>query len=365
MKVLIHLNSMGKGGAERVVSVLAKQMINDGMELVVVTRTKDADEYELPKSVERVVIDDSLTTDFKPLKVMARVMKLRRIIADKKPDIVISFCNNANFRASLSLMGVMVPLLVSVRNDPVRDYAPHRAMTRIMECKASGCVFQTKMAQSFFSERLQSKSRIIANPINEKYLINDNAERADRHETENIISTVGRISKQKNQLLLIKAIERLKEKYPDIKLHLYGEDFGDGTKQLMDEYIAAHELEKYVVYKGVSDSLDKELPKTKLFVLPSDYEGMPNSLMEAMALGMPVISTDCPCGGPAELIVNGESGILVPVGDEVSLTEAIDRVLSDTGLQERLAKGASKKLKMAAPQVIYSQWKDYITEIIG
>ena len=284
---------------------------------------------------------------------------IEKIFEEEKPDIVISFCNKANFRASLSMVGINIPLLVSVRNDPKMDYAPYALMTSIMSKRANGCVFQTNTAKAWFSGKLQGKSKIIINPIDDRYI---NVEYAGRDDVDRI-ATVGRISKQKNQLLILQAMDSLREKYPKLVLEIYGSDFGDGTKEILDRYIVEHNLTERVKFMGVCDNLETRL-QGAIFVLSSDYEGMPNALMEAMAIGMPVVATDCPCGGPRDLIRDGNNGFLFDVGDARELAGSLNILLSDKDKRLSLGMAAMKIRKQADSKTIYSQWKEYITEII-
>ena len=115
---------------------------------------------------------------------------------------------------------------------------------------------------------------------------------------------------------------------------------------------------------GQSSHLEEEIRDAALFVLPSNYEGMPNALMEAMVLGLPVIATDCPCGGPAELIEEEVSGMLVPVGDVESLAVAMERVLTDQELAERLGRNAGKLAEKVSPGKVYEEWKQYAEELM-
>lgn len=284
----------------------------------------------------------------------------------------------ANFRSVFSMLGMRIPLLVSVRSDPQIDYAPHKFLTKWMERKAAGCVFQTKDAQAFFGERLRKKSRIIWNPIDEKYLP-ENRESAkgalagggaDRQERgggagDICIITVGRITFEKNQLMLLKAFDRIKDKFPSARVRVYGEGIGGDAWKEMDAYIRQNGIAHRVEFMGPSSSLEKEIVNAALFVLPSNYEGMSNALMEAMVMGLPVIATDCPCGGCATLIKEGISGFLVPTGDDVALAEAMERVLSDKKLAEKLSENAGRLSEKVKPLKIYEEWRSYAEELAG
>ena len=377
-KILFHINSLGKGGAERVLTVLAGYFAQDGYRVSIVTLWRAENEYEVPAGVKRVNLGDEKVSGGRLALAVRRFTGLRGLIKKENPDIVISFCLKANFRSVFSMLGMRIPLLVSVRSDPQIDYAPHKFLTKWMERKAAGCVFQTKDAQAFFGERLRKKSRIIWNPIDEKYLP-ENRESAkgalagggaDRQERgggagDICIITVGRITFEKNQLMLLKAFDRIKDKFPSARVRVYGEGIGGDSWKEMDAYIRQNGIAHRVEFMGPSSSLEKEIVNAALFVLPSNYEGMSNALMEAMVMGLPVIATDCPCGGCATLIKEGISGFLVPTGDDVALAEAMERVLSDKKLAEKLSENAGRLSEKVKPLKIYEEWRSYAEELAG
>ncbi len=377
-KILFHINSLGKGGAERVLTVLAGYFAQDGYRVSIVTLWRAENEYEVPAGVKRVNLGDEKVSGGRLALAVRRFTGLRGLIKKENPDIVISFCMKANFRSVFSMLGMRIPLLVSVRSDPQIDYAPHKFLTKWMERKAAGCVFQTKDAQAFFGERLRKKSRIIWNPIDEKYLP-ENRESAkgalagggaDRQERgggagDICIITVGRITFEKNQLMLLKAFDRIKDKFPSARVRVYGEGIGGDAWKEMDAYIRQNGIAHRVEFMGPSSSLEKEIVNAALFVLPSNYEGMSNALMEAMVMGLPVIATDCPCGGCATLIKEGISGFLVPTGDDEALAEAMERVLSDKKLAEKLSENAGRLSEKVKPLKIYEEWRSYAEELAG
>lgn len=361
-KLLFHINSMGKGGAERVVSVLSQMFAGDGYEVVIVTLWRAKEEYPLAEGIRRINLGDDakLEREGRIRLAVGRLWTLRMLIRKEDPDLVISFCNKANFRCAYCMVGMQIPLLVSVRNDPRIDYFPHKGGVSQMKRRASGCVFQTEDALGCFDERFQKKSRVIWNPVDEKYLVDEERTAGGAK----YLVTVGRLSTQKNQLLLLKAFSIIRKELPGYQLRIYGEESEPGVKETLTEYIKQEQMQDCVLFMGQSSYLEKEIRDASLFILSSDYEGMPNALMEAMAMGIPVISTDCPCGGPAELIEDGVSGLLVPVGEEKELAVAIMRVLRDPGLWERLSRNGMEIRKKVSPDRIYREWRAYVDEII-
>ena len=364
-KILFHINSLGKGGAERVVSVLSGYFAEEGYEVAVATLWQAEEEYKLSPKVRRVHAGLTETDEKKGrvYRAVKRVLNFRSVLKKENPDIVISFCNKANFRSAYCMAGMKTPLLVSVRNDPKKDYAPYKRAVQRMEKRAAGCVFQTPEAQQFFSPAFQKKSRIIFNPLSENYISKETTETDFVREKR--IVTVGRIAKQKNQLLLVKAFAQIAEKYPDMIVQIYGEDGKDGSKEALEQYIQQNGLQERVLFMGQCSHSEREIKKAALFVLPSDYEGMPNALIEAMALGLPSISTDCPCGGSRLLVEENVSGMLVPVGDAEKLAEAMNRMLSNPQKAEEIGRNARKVVDKVHPEKVCGEWKEYVEELLG
>jgi glycosyltransferase involved in cell wall biosynthesis len=296
-------------------------------------------------------------------KAFIRYFKLRRCITDNKPDLVISFCNKANFRSAFALIGLKTPLLVSVRNDPKKDYAPYKLPTWYMEKKAAGCVFQTPDAMNFFSKKLRKKGKVILNPISEQYLNTGEFNKEKNGTRKKEIVTVGRITAQKNQLLLLEAFNELTKKYPEYKLKLYGDVQDKDIYEELKKYAEDNSLTDKVIFMGLSDNHQNDIKAASMFVLSSDYEGMPNVLIESMVLGIPSISTNCPCGGPNMIIENKKNGILVPVGDRKALASAMEYIITHEAEAELMGKNARKLIEQVRPEKICSQWIEFISEL--
>ncbi|MCH4191030.1 MAG: glycosyltransferase family 4 protein [Butyrivibrio sp.] len=362
-KIAFHLNCLTHGGAERVVTNLANQFAQEGYEVLVATEWTDEDEFVLDSRVKRVHVGLRTEDEHKSrlAKYFRRVHYLHEFMQKEKPDVLVAFARLAIFRALMACRHTGVPVVISVRIDPTKSYVGFRNTLQIRRYfgRAAGAVFQTEDARKFFAPRLQEQSRIILNPLTDKYI---GVPEPDRRRKE--IVNVARLADFKNQPLLVEAFARVHEKYPDYILKIYGPDSEDGSKERIEEQIRKYQLDGAVLLMGGSDQLEKEVPGAAVFAYSSDYEGMPNSVMEAMAMGLPVVSTDCPCGGPRMIIKDHQNGILVPVGDAEALAEGILYLIEHPQEADRMGREARKIAEVANAQAVFEQWRDYLNEVM-
>ena len=272
-----------------------------------------------------------------------------RAIKTYRPDIAVSFWIHPALYAFMYDRNLK--LIFSEQNDPRLEYGIMSRLARsIVLKKAKGIVFQTQDAQNYFKEKIRRKSMVIHNPI---YVSKTNGVKmADR---DSRIVTVGRLERQKNQEMLIRAFCQIKDRYPDLTLEIYGEgSLRNELQGLIDEM----NLKERVCLKGTCPNVLERIRSARLFVLPSLYEGMPNTLMEAMSMGIPAISSDCPCGGPRELIDDKVNGYLFKNTDMESLVSVMTEVLDHP--DESVSREEQKICDTHSQDIIFSLWKDYI-----
>lgn len=362
-KILFHHNCLEQGGAERVISNLANRLSQDGDEIIVATEWQGENEFRLEPEVRRIHVglreDDEHKGRF--AKIWIRMINLRKLIKAEKPDVVIGFTRKPLFRALMACMGINVPVIVAVRADPWYVYNGRgtKLAIKFLMPRADGAVFQTDLQRSFFPKYIQDKGVIILNPVNEKYF-----DDADKYQHEKKVISTGRLVDFKNQQMLLKAFVSIHDDFPEYSLELYGEDSFDGTKEILEKIISDNHAEDYIRLMGGSNELEKEIPKAEIFAFSSNSEGMPNSLLEAMCMGMPVVATDCPSGGPATIIDDGINGLLTPVGDEKAFAEAMSKLLTDKELAKALGENAKKLRDITNGDAIVASWRSYIDKTI-
>ena len=353
--LLFYINAIHDGGAERVLLQLAKRFAACGYRAVVVTSFVDEWEYPVPEGVERLSIEQAQLPQSRLKRNLSRIKALRRLIREYKPAALISFMAEPNFRAVIASRFLPVKTIVSVRNDPEREYGGRlgRIIGKWLLPLADGCVFQTEEAKKWFPKRLQRKSRVIMNQVDERFF-----HVTDAGET-GYVMTAGRLTAQKNQALLIRAFAAIAGEVEE-ELRIYGE--GE-LRRPLEALIANLGMEGRIRLMGASDDMPAALAGCKLFVLSSDFEGMPNALLEAMAAGRCCVSTACPCGGPEAVIENGVSGLLVPVGAEEALSAAMRELLEDEKKRRALAAAAGESAEAFRPEAIFEHWRDYVERV--
>ncbi len=362
--IAFHLNCLVQGGAERVVSNLANQFAKEGIKVYVATEWYDKDEFELDERVTRVHVGLRPEDEKKNriTKFFLRIKYLKEFVKEYHPDVLVAFAQRANYRALMAAGKSDIPVVISIRTDPVGHYdaLSDKIQIRWLFDRAAGCVFQTTGQREFFKPYLQDNSAIILNPVNPKYF---GVKRVEN--PEKTVVHHARLVDFKNQPLLCNAFIEVHKKHPDYVLKIYGGDSFDGTKEILEKIIADNHAEDYILLMGPSDSLEKEIIKGEVYAFSSDWEGLPNSLLEAMAMGMPIVATDCPCGGPRTVMTDGENGLLIPIKDKDALVNGINRLIEDKELATRLGHEAGKIEEITNGDAIFVQWRDYLDKVIA
>lgn len=362
MKIVCYLNTLHSGGAERVMSVLANGLNRLGHSVTMVTDYFSSDDYYLDEGVERVVFEKEATRAMRKGRLgrtLSRITKLRKICREKKAEILISFMEDINSRALLATWGLKVKNLISVRIDP-RQLLKSR--TRRLQIKwlypmADGCVYQTEDAKQSMPAKLHKKSRVIFNPVSDTFYGVQGLPG-----TEKRVVSCGRLASQKRFDLLIDAFSKVCAEFPEHKLEIYGTG---GDEEKLQKQIEDLGRQDRIFLMGRCEDIPNALKNAGLFVLSSDFEGLPNALMEAMALHLPVVSTDCGGGGARALIEDGVDGQIVPCGDVDALAEAIRQNLADPESAKQRGKKAGEKAKGFSTEKIVIQWERYIRQIVN
>ena len=379
-KIMFHLNTLEHGGAERVVSNLANEFCKGDDEIIVATEWFGKEEFELDSRVKRIHVGLTQNDEKKSrfTKILLRNKYLKKAVREEKPDVVIAFAQKAIYRTLMIASGIKSKVIVCVRIDPVAFYSKpiDKLMIALFNHRADGAVFQTPGQRDFFPKHLRTISTVIINPVHDKYhLKNEHETISSTTPKTKCVVTHARIVDFKNQPLLVDAFMKVHEKYPDYSLKIYGPDSFDGTKEILEQKIKDYDADSFIHLMGGSDNIEREVPKCSIYAMSSDYEGMPNSLIEAMCMGMSIVATDCPPGAPGmlmnEVIDNignlkiTTRGILVPIKDVNALSDGIIYLIEHHDYAKTAGFNASKVYEDANGPCIVSKWKEYINSVIG
>lgn len=339
--LLFYLDYRSRSGAQRVMVELANYFAKRGDRVTLACQFQSPEEgYALADEVREVILPAPSKNKLK--RQSDRIKHLCDLCKEIKPDLIISFLIVSNLIAIKTGKKMGIPVLISVRNDPARDgNRLNQWLIKRNYPKASGCVFQTEEAKEFFGFSYPTK--VIENPISEEVIkdlkaYEDNEVALESDSSLHNFVSVGRLEPQKRHDIAIKALAQVVKDGHDATLTIYGK--GPLEEELMS-LAKVLGIEQNVVFAGVAKEVIAKLKKSDAFIMTSDYEGMPNALMEAMAAGLPCIVTDCPCGGPRALIKDKENGYLVSVNDVNSVVLAMKHLFDSP--EEAKASGARAK----------------------
>lgn len=354
--IVLFISALRKGGSERVLVNLAEYLNQHGIRVTFVTQYDYPNEYELSSGIRRVYseITEEETSGNRLVNFIRRFQKLRHIWKTENPDVILSFIGKNNIMTVLTSRFLHIPVVVSVRGEPKEEYAARLMKLIVNPCfkRADGVVLQTKEAAEFFTEKVRMKSVILKNPLNPDFV-------RPRYEGERdrTVYAVGRVDANKNHEMLIRAFAAISKDFPEHRLTVYGK--GESLEQLRG-LVEELGMNEKISLPGAVNNVADCISKASAFVLCSYSEGMPNTLIEAMCMGIPSISTDCPCGGPAELIRDGENGLLIPTGDQNALEQALRRILGNPAEAERMGQNAAKLLEEYRPEAVGASWMEYL-----
>lgn len=347
-RIAIIAHGLSDGGAERVASMLANGYAQKGHAVLYLAALCPDKEYPLDERVEYRYIEVPKCT--KATRFLRRSMIIDREIRDFGADVAVSFLEK---EAIIPNMRRTVPMVYSMRNDPSNAIKNpiHKTITMFSYGRADRIVFQTQGAMDFFSEKIQEKGVIIPNPLTK------NLPYWNPHDHEKRIMTACRLTKQKNLPMLIRAFAIFHGNHPDFKLEIYGRGAElENLRTLCREL----KIEDAVLFPGYSKEIHKIMANSAAFVLSSDYEGLSNSMLEALAIGVPTICTDCPPGGSREYITDGANGFLVPVGDIQALADRLEELVIDPALCQKMSWQAMQvRQKLNADRVL-TQWEQVL-----
>lgn len=341
------------GGGERILNMLMNSFRKEGHQIIIYSWNKEWEQVNLPDGYQQITLNPypRVGNKFKAFKAFSNAL------IQTSPDCIITFhlalAEVAIWAAKIN----HIPFIMSERCDPI--YVPdiwyHRIFRNIVYRYCDGLVFQTEKVKDYFSTKIQKHSIVIPNP-----LIDDNLPIAEPCSSNKEIVAIGRLSHQKNFSVLIEAFSELETS--DYTLKIYGE--GPLRKEL-ELKISDYYLQDRVLLMGKVHRVVDEIKHSDIFVLSSIHEGMPNVLIESMAMGLACVAFDVPSHGVRDLIQDGVNGFIIPVNDKELLKERLQYLMHDSEEKVLLKKNALEIRKTNSQERIIPLWIQYIKDIIS
>lgn len=353
--IVFVINALKVGGAAKMIQFVANSCEGHFGKIHLISLYDDESLGTLNESIVR----HNLGINAKGNKISRRfivVNALRKEIKQIRPDIVCSFVSDVCYYTRIATLGMPCIVTSAERGDPNIEPRWAKPIIRWAYNHSDYCFFQLEKARDYFGNKVIKKSFVIPNP----FVPSSNASPYEGEHNKTIVSA-GRFTWQKGYDSLIKAFANVHAKHPDYTLVLYG----DGP--LLGEYKSlCRELNiiDAVVFPGYSNDIMEAIRKEGIFVLSSRYEGIPNSLIEAMTMKLPIVATDCTPGGADFLTKHGDLGILVAIDDIDGIADGINRLIEDKDLYTTMSENSSLILEELKPSRISKLWIESFKSIL-
>ena len=403
-EVVILLEELG-GGVARVVSVLSEKLVKEGFKVYIIPTLQPkeeilSDQVSFPESgvslyyikndkldrgnVElskklitasakiRIRISTKITGKASEKaviqkrygeKLYVRVQLFKRFLTNHPDAVILAFANQPAWITSLTLKigRFKNKFIFSERSNPIVEASNRTALAFInrMFSRTDAMVFQTPDAMEWYAEKIKINGKVIFNPVKQ-----DLPEPYDGVRKKSVVNFC-RIDSPKNLPLLVEAFSKIHNEHPEYELYIYGDDAGHTPEHTVrfKQSINNSGCEQAIHILPARPDVHSVVNDFGMFVSSSDYEGMSNSMLEAMAMGLPTVCTDCPIGGARAIIRDHENGILTPVGDADALYSAMKEIAEDPQLARKLSENGRKIREQLSPDRIAEEWISLIESL--
>ena len=360
-KIVFITNSMGFGGAEKMLTFVANSLADRGHACCIINLNTIGDYINQKQQSVREDIKIH-TLPGAPDGIRRHVFRTRAIYRIAKAfgaDILIGFTGYPGFYGKVVGDLLHIPSIMSERGDPARttqNTLKSKLFLSVIN-RSRGGVFQTDGAMAFYGKGLQKRGVVIPNPI----FVNGEVPNVPFEEREKTVVSVGRLdNEQKRYDVMLQAFKFFSAEHPEYTLKLYGR--GSDEEQIK-VWVREAGIADKVQFMGLSTQPMQDIAKDGMFLITSDYEGISNALLEAMAVGLPCVSTDHTPGGARLLIKDHENGLLAPVEDAKGLANAMCTFADDPALAKKCGENAKAVLTRFAPDRIIDMWEKYIARL--
>lgn len=355
--ILFITSGLGLGGAEKMLCFVAEELYARNHKICIanLANTTDVSGYE------RSIAEGILVKKIASRDVKGRISELRNMVKEFSADIIIGFTEIPNVLAKIVGMLTGIPSIMSERGDPNLERIGKGLKNWIvlqLINRSKGGVFQTEGAMAFYGRCLQKRGKVIPNPI----FINGKVPFVKCENREKSVVSVGRLDNfQKRYDVMLDAFKLFSEKHSDYILKLYGR--GNDEEQIK-VWVEARGIADKVKFMGLTTQPMQDTCRDGMFLITSDFEGISNSLLEAMAVGLPCVSTDHTPGGARLLIQDHENGLLAPVADATALSLALCEFAENPELAKKCGENAKDVVNRFSPERIIDMWESYILSFI-
>lgn len=363
MQISLIIGAIHGGGAQRVVCLLANAWVQAGHNVTVFHYDRLADRFPFDQhtnlKIERLPLDLPVCNKFQAaIRIIKDAQKLRNRLIEQSPDAVVSFLPQTNVLSVLACLGTHIPIVITELCHPEYDRIGNiwPLLRKLTYRFADEVVVQTKDIRDWFLQNVPCRLSVIPNSVPQPPVRRVH----EPSSTRKTIITAARLCFQKNLDSLLEAFASLSDTHPHWDLVIYGE--GE-DRPMLEKMIEKEGLTGRATLPGWTTSLSEQLANSHIFVLPSRFEGMPMALSDAMSIGLPCISTNCP-SGPSELIMDGHNGFLVPVEDVDALKSAMDKLMSSPELRMRIGKEATFVTELFSQESALKRWQDCLQRAI-
>lgn len=330
-------------------ALLANCLSERGHDLEIVCINKHIVFYQIHESVQVSFAEDEVGKSY-----LKKVKWLREHIKKENPDVVIAFMLEVYCMTLFSMMGIKIPVISSERIDPNFFGKAKRFLRWLLLRRTTDLVVQTEQIKQFISPKLQRRTTIIPNPVtNEVFHLSPNVKK------DNKIIAVGRLAYQKNYPLLFRAFKNVSDEFPDYQLVIFGE--GPQREELEQE-IDRLGMGERILLPGKTSHIIEELNKSQLFCMSSNYEGMSNAMLEAVCIGLPVVTTDV--SGASDMVIDGKGGFIVEKGNVRQFENAMRVLLEDEHLRKKMGTYNKERAIEYKEDRIVDQWEKLILKVI-
>ena len=359
ISALFVIDSISGGGAERVLCVLANQFSMLGIQVSIALMNADAGVAAYQTRGEIVISDLSAGLGAGKANLIKKQIRLCKKIKREKPDVVIPFMLHNAILTLLSSIGLKTPVLIRPASLPEKEVGSFimRVLTPCLLRRAAGAVFQNNTQKRYYEKYLPREGVIIRNPVEAHPLWADTGRSGNK-----LIIAAGRLHEAKNYPLLLESFSQIRDAFPEWRLMIYGEGALSGELEAQARRLGFGDS---VSFPGFATNIQERMREASIFVICSLYEGLPNSLIEAMCMGLPCVTTDFEGGGARELITDGKNGLIVANNDAAALALAMTRLIKNPEFAQRLGDRARELRERLAADRIALKWVHYIENILA